>query len=41
MDDIAEGWRRMYNEVFYNLYSSPNIDGNNKSRRVRWAEHVA
>jgi hypothetical protein len=28
-------------EEFYNLYSSPNIIRQIKSRRIRWAGHVA
>jgi hypothetical protein len=31
----------MYNEELHNLYSSPNIIRTIKSRRMRWAGHVA
>jgi hypothetical protein len=31
----------MENEELQNSYSSPNIVRKIKSRRVRWAEHVA
>jgi hypothetical protein len=31
----------LYNEELHNLYSSPNIIRMIKSRRMRWAEHVA
>jgi hypothetical protein len=31
----------MPNEELYNLYSSPNIIRIIKSRRIRWAWHVA
>jgi hypothetical protein len=31
----------MHNEELHNLYSSPNIIGMIKSRRMRWAGHVA
>jgi hypothetical protein len=34
-------WRRLHNEELYALYSSPNIIGVIKSRRLRWSEHVA
>jgi len=33
--------RRMPNQELHNLYASPNIIRVNKSRRNRWAEHVA
>jgi len=33
-------WRKLHNEEL-NLYSSPNIVRVIKSRRMRWAEHVA
>jgi hypothetical protein len=33
-------WKRLHNEELYNLYS-PNIIPVIKSRRIRWAEHVA
>jgi hypothetical protein len=31
----------LHNEELHNLYSSPNIIRMIKSRRMRWAEHVA
>jgi hypothetical protein len=34
-------WRRLHNEELYSLYSSPNIIRVIKSRRLRWAGHVA
>ena len=37
----AEEWRRLHNEEPNDLYSSPNIVRVMKSRRMRWAGHVA
>jgi hypothetical protein len=34
-------WRKLHNEELYNLYSSPSIIRMIKSRRMRWAGHVA
>jgi hypothetical protein len=34
-------WRKLNNEEFNDLYFSPNIVRVIKSRRTRWAEHVA
>jgi hypothetical protein len=34
-------WRKLYNEKLHNLYSLPNIIRMIKSRRMRWAGHVA
>ena len=36
-----EECRRLQNEELHNLYRSPNIVSVNKSRRLRWAVHVA
>jgi hypothetical protein len=34
-------WRKLYNDELHNLYSSLNIVRVIKSRRMRWAGHVA
>jgi hypothetical protein len=40
-DEVTREWRRLHNKEFYALYSSPNIIRVIKSRRLRWAGHVA
>jgi hypothetical protein len=37
---MTGGWRKLHNEL-HNLYSSPSIIRMIKSRRMRWAGHVA
>jgi hypothetical protein len=39
--EVAGDWRRLHSEELRNLYASPNIISVIKSRRVRWAGHVA
>jgi hypothetical protein len=39
--DVTGGWRKLHNEELHDLYSLPNIIRIIKSRRVRWAGHVA
>jgi hypothetical protein len=34
-------WRKLHNDDLHSLYSSPNIVRVIKSRRTRWAGHVA
>jgi len=40
-DEIRGEWRKLHDEKLNNLYCSPNIVRVIKSRRMRWAEHVA
>jgi hypothetical protein len=40
-DGMREGWRKLYNEDLHNLYSSRSIIRIIKSKRMRWAGHVA
>jgi hypothetical protein len=38
---VTGDWRKLHNEELHNLYSSPSIIRMIKSRRMRWAGHVA
>jgi hypothetical protein len=38
---VTRNWRKLHNEELHNLYSSPSIIRIMKSRRRRWAGHVA
>jgi hypothetical protein len=40
-DEVTGGWRKLHNEELHILYSSPSIIRMIKSRRMRWAGHVA
>jgi hypothetical protein len=40
-DEVTGDWKKLHNENLHDLYSSPNIVGAIKSRRMRWAGHVA
>jgi hypothetical protein len=40
-DEVTGEWRKLHNEELHNLYSSSNIIRQIKSRRMRWAGHVA
>jgi len=40
-DEVTEEWMRLHNEELNVLYSSPSIVRVIKSRRMRWAGHVA
>jgi hypothetical protein len=39
-DELTGDWRKLHNEEFHTLYSSPSIIRMIKSRRMRWAGHV-
>jgi hypothetical protein len=39
--EVTGEWRRMHNEELNDLYSSPIVVRVKKSRRMRWAGHVA
>jgi len=40
-DEVTGEWRKLHNEELYDLYCSPNIVRVVKSRRIKWAGHVA
>ena len=40
-DEVTGEWRKLHNEELRDLYTLPNIVRVVKSRRVRWAGHVA
>jgi hypothetical protein len=40
-DEVTGGWRKLRNEELHKLYSSPSTIRMKKSRRMKWAGHVA
>jgi hypothetical protein len=40
-DEVTGEWRRLHNEELHDLYSSPTIVWMIKSKKMRWAGHVA
>ena len=40
-DEVTREWGRLHKEELYDLYSSSNIIRVIKSRRMKWAGHVA
>ena len=40
-DKVTGEWRKLHNEELRDIYSLPNIVRGVKSRRMRWAGHVA
>jgi hypothetical protein len=40
-DEVTGGWRKLHNEELHGLYSSSSIVRVIKTRRMRWAGHVA
>jgi hypothetical protein len=40
-DEVTGRWKKLHNEELHDLYSSPSIIRIMKSRRMRWAGHVA
>ena len=40
-DEVRREWRKLHNEELNDVYCSPNIVRVIKSRRMRWAVHVA
>jgi hypothetical protein len=39
--EVTGEWRKLHNVELHNFYSSPDIIRQIKSRRMRWAGHVA
>jgi hypothetical protein len=40
-DEVTGEWRKLHSGELHNLYASPDIIRRIKSRRMRWAGHVA
>lgn len=41
MEDVTEGWRKLYNVQLHNMYSSTSIIRIIRSRMMRWTGLVA
>jgi hypothetical protein len=41
LDEVIGEWRKLHSEELHTSYSSSNIIRQIKSRRMRWAGHVA
>jgi hypothetical protein len=39
--EVTVDWRKLHSEELHEIYSPPNIIQVIKSRRMRWAGHVA
>jgi hypothetical protein len=39
--EVTGEWRKLHSGELHNSYSSPDVIRQIKSRRMRWAEHVA
>jgi hypothetical protein len=40
-DEVTGGWRKLHDEELRNLFSPPRTIRIIKSRRIRWAGHIA
>jgi hypothetical protein len=40
-DEVTGEWKKLHNEEFHDMYSSPSIIRIIKARRMRWAGHAA
>jgi hypothetical protein len=40
-DEVTGEWRKLHSEELHTLYSCPDVMRQVKSRRMRWAGHVA
>jgi hypothetical protein len=40
-DEVTREWRKLHNKKLHDRYSSPTIVRGIKSRKIRWAGHVA
>jgi hypothetical protein len=38
---VTGEWRKLHNKGLHDLYSSPSIIRIIKSKKIRWADHVA